>query len=298
MINNLNTLADRLKGVTINGKEISAEELINQIKSDEEVEISVNKFNLLSDAEIDELKQTVEVDSKNTGFVDGMKSGVEQTVKAIRNRKGLELEGKIKMNELGKIDFDATAEMITIPYDEKILKDAKIEPNKQISKLQAQIEENKEALTKVQKTYETEKSQWEESEKNRVAQLEKEKASNFMFQKMPESSFLTKKQQLTLFTADGYGVKFNDDGSDYPTKNGQPIKDKMEKNRQLQDVLNEYASKNKWIKNGEGRSVGDENPATKKQFKTKFEAFKYLETNNINPGSKEGKELLEKVEQD
>lgn len=298
MIKNIDTLADRLKGITIDGKEITAKELLENIASDNEVEIKVDKYNLLTDTDIDELKTTVSGESKNTGYVDGMKAGVEQTVKAIKNKKNLEFEGKIKYGEDGKIDFDATAEMVASPFEQTVLKEAKVEPEKQVEKLKGLLEEKDKAIQKIQTTYETEKQGWEESDKKRIKQIQAEKEDNFLFQEMPEIDFLSKKQQVTLFKADGYGVSFDEDGNKIPTKNGKPLKDKMEKVMPFTDVLSEYATANKWVKNGEGRGVGNENPQNNKMFKTKMEAFKHMEKQNIDPSSKEGQKILENVEQD
>lgn len=298
MITNFDILADRLKGITIGGKELTAQEFINQVKAEEEVSIEASKLNLLSDTQIDELKQTVSKDSAGASFVDGMKTGVERLVKTIKNKKGLEAEGKIKLGEDGKIDFDATADFVTTTFETRVLADAKIEPEKRITKLELALQEKERSLTKVQKAYETDKSMWEEEKKQNAQKLTQEKADNYMFQEMPESEFLTKKQQLTLLKADGFGVSFDESGSAIPVLNGSPIKDKMEKARLFKDVVTDYSLKNKWIKNSEGREIGDESSQSKKIFKNKTEAFKHMEKHNIDPRTQEGKDILNKVEQE
>ena len=57
MIDNLNILADRLRGIQVNGKDITVEDLKSYISSDEKVEVkSASRINLLTDAEIEEME--------------------------------------------------------------------------------------------------------------------------------------------------------------------------------------------------------------------------------------------------
>lgn len=295
MITNISTLADRLKGVTINGKEITTEELLNHIASEDKIEVNVSQVNLLSDKEIDELKTKVSGEGNSTGFVDGMKTGVERFVKTIRNKKALEFEGKIKYDDQGKIDFDATADHVFENYDSKILKEAKIEPEKQVTKLQAKLEEVEGSLKKVQSTFDSEKQEWEKQLQTKDSQVKQIKEDNYLYEKMPKVDFLTKKQQVTLFKADGWGVDFDEAGNDIPIYKGQPVKDKMEKIRSFDEVLTEYATSNKWNNSNPGRGIGDEGRGNKKTFKNKNEAYKHMESNSISPFSDEGKEILKDV---
>jgi len=297
MIKNLDILADRLKGIKVNDKDITVEDLKTFITSEDEVEIKTNKLNLLSDAELEDVKESVRkstegdsLKSKNDGYVDGMKSGVEQTVKAFKNTNGLEFEGKIKYAGDGKIDFDETAKHVSTNFKEKILSDSKIEPNKRIKELE-------ESNSKIQKTYEKEKNEWEKSEQIFNKKISSLKEDNFLHANLPKVEGLTKSQFTTLFKSDGYGVNIDENGKESPTRWGKPVLDKMEKPVSFSTVAADYIAENEWNKKPAGRSMPDQIP-TKPKFKTKNEAFAHMEKNKIDIRSKEGQYILENISQD
>jgi hypothetical protein len=293
MIKNFNTLADRLKGITLNGKEITADELKTFMSSDEEVEIKVSKVHLLTDSELDDVKGTVSTGAKDKGFVDGMKAGAEQLVKAIRNVKGLEFEGKLKyspdVSGLEKIDFPATAEHVSKYFEEKILADAKIEPDKTIKELDGK-------LKKVQSTYDEEKQSWDKKLKEFETEKKVLKQDYFMETKFPDVTSLSKKHLVTCFKADGFNVDFDENGNAFPVQFGKRVVDRMEKPIPIETAFAEYIEKNNWNKKPAGKGGDDDKPEPSPDFKTKNEVMAYLEANKMDIESDEAQKMIKKVE--
>lgn len=285
MIKNLNNLADRLKGIQVNGKDVTAEELKTLITSETEVEISVSKINMLTDTELDTVKTTVANGSNNSGFVEGMKSGTEQLVKAIRNVKGLEFEGKIKYDALGKIDYNLTASHIAEHYDAKVLSDAKIEPEKRIKELETTIQN-------VQKTYDTEKGIWEGKSKEFDGKIKSLNQDFFLQTNLPQVEGLNKKQLATLIKTEGYNVEFDENGIAHPVQFGKRIVDKMEKPVPFDTFALNYIEQNGWGTKPVGKGGSDQVPDSPQSFKTKNEMFAYLEKNKIDIESTKGQNII------
>jgi hypothetical protein len=288
MIKNFELLADRLKGITINGKEITAEELLTNISSETEFEISVPKINLMTDDELKTAKTGYFEKEGGTKFVDGMRSGVEQLVKTFRNKRGLDFEGKIKFDGEGKIDFDATAGLVADNFETKILADAKIEPDKQIKDLQGKIE-------KIQSTYDIEKSKWEDGKKGYDKKIKELNQDYFLQTNLPNVEGLSKKQLSVLFKADGFNVDFDENGQPFPTQFGKRITDKMEKNIPFEGFALQYIDENKFSKKAPGKGGKDDVPPASQKFKTKNEAFAYMEKEKIDPTSFNGQQILSDI---
>jgi len=291
MIDNLNILADRLRGIQVNGKDITVEDLKSYISSDEKVEVkSASRINLLTDAEIEEMKSTVGTGSKNQGYVDGMKAGAEQLVKAIRTEEGLEFEGKLKFTDDAKIDFNATAKHIAEPFKRKILTDANIEPEKKISDLEK-------SLKRVQDTYEGEKLTWEQKQKDFDQEKKKLKQNYFLETSMPDVEILKKKQLVRLFQDDGYSVDFDENDNPIPVRFGKPVKNNVEKLIPIETVFAEFIERNNWSKKPAGKGGKDDKPDPTPEFKTKNEVFAYLEKHpEIKLDSDEAQNMIKKVE--
>lgn len=285
MIKNLNNLADRLKGIQFNGKDLTAEELKTLITSENEVEISVPKVNVLTDTELESVKTTVASGNKDTGYVEGMKAGTEQLVKAIRNAKGLEFEGKIKYDASGKIDYNATALHIAEHYDAKVLADAKIEPEKRIKELET-------SLQKVQKTYDEEKLSWDLKNKDYEGKIKSLNQDFFLQTNLPQVEGLNKKQLAVLIKTDGYNVEFDENGIGYPVQFGKRIVDKMEKPIPFDTFALDYVEKNGWSKKPIGKGGLDQIPEPPTKFKDKNEMFSYLEKNKIDIESSKGQDII------
>lgn len=285
MIKNLNNLADRLKGIQVNGKDLTAEELKTLITSEEEIEINVPKVNVLTDTELESVKTTVASGNKDSGFVEGMKSGTEQLVKAIRNVKGLEFEGKIKYDATGKIDYNSTASHIAEHYDAKVLADAKIEPEKRIKELET-------SLQNVQKTYDEEKTGWENKSKEFDGKIKSLNQDFFLQTNLPQVEGLNKKQLAVLIKTDGYSVEFDENGTAYPVQFGKRIVDKMEKPVPFETFALNYVEQNGWGTKPVGKGGSDQVPDSPGKFKTKNEMFAYMEKNKIDIESTKGQDII------
>jgi hypothetical protein len=79
-------------------------------------------------------------------------------------------------------------------------------------------------------------------------------------------------------------------------KQGKVLKDNLEKPLNHQDVFNDFLKENNWL-NIDGRGGGNGHGQMSGEFKTINDVFKHLEKNNIDPGSSEGKRLIDKFNQ-
>lgn len=293
MIKNFNTLAERLKGITINGKELTAEELKAFMTSDEEVEISVPKVHLLTDTELDGVKEAVKksvTPAGDSGYIEGMKAGTEQLVKAFRKSKGLEFEGKIKYGIDGKIDFDATAGHVSEHLETKILADANLNPDKRIQELDL-------SLKKVQKAYDDDKLLWDNKTKEYDGKLKSLNQDYFIQTNLPKVEGLNEKQLSALLKADGYNVDFDENGKAFPIQFGKPVVDKMERPVSFDSFAKEYIERNGWSNKPIGKGGHDEKPDQPQRFTTKNEAMAHMEKNKIDPESDEGQKILKTIKE-
>ena len=121
MIKNINALADRLKGVKVGEEELTPEKLLTIIKDEKEIELTIAPVHLLGETELTELKTTV----KKDGYNEGSKAGSEMFAKELKKAFGLngdEYPGK-------------DIETVKTILNNKVLADAKIEPEKKVKEL-------------------------------------------------------------------------------------------------------------------------------------------------------------------
>ncbi len=273
MIKNFDVLAERLKGVKIGDKEITLDLLKEALSKDEQFEIVASQVHILTDDGLNELKTTV----KKSGYEEGKTAGTEMLIKEMKRKSGLDYEGK-------------SDDQFITELTKKIEKEKGVEPNKKIQELS-------ESVTKLQTLIEQKDSEvktWSE----KYSGLEKStKISEVLLSKVPKNiSGVTPKQFATLLQTEGYSIDFSENGEPFATLHGKPLKDQMEKHLPIDSVLTDYAKNNNWI-NAEGRGEGDKvGNSGNNQFKTMNDVFKYMDDNNINPMSPDGKRLQEEFE--
>jgi hypothetical protein len=270
MIKNLNTLADRLKGVTIDGQEISPEKLQEFLTSDKEVELKVNSVHLMNDDEFNTLKEN----SKKVGYSEGKSAGEEMTIKAIKNLKGLEFEGK-------------TIDNLVNAYDSKLKVEFGKEPTEKVKEWEGKY-------NALKTTYETEKSALEKQTEQLNKQLKDHTINSNLQASIPELNGIKKHYASTLFRME-YDIE-DRDGVLIAKKGGEIVKDKLGSPLPVNELFTSFASDNGWLKTP-GRGAGNELGQSSK-FKTTNEAMKYLKDNNIDPTSNEGLEIISKVGKD
>lgn len=266
MIKNFNLLADRLKGVKVGGEDITPEKLLALLKDDKaESELTIPKVNMIVDEELETLKESV----KKTGYEEGKQAGSEMFAKELKKKFGIEKDGKSLDTVFGYIH-------------EKVLADAKIEPDKKIKDLS-------ESLERLQKQAETDKGSYE-TKINELTQTITQRDIDFFVQStMPQLTGIKPNQALALYKLDRQLSK-DDNGNIVILKGGQVLKDKMEKPIEFTSDFSEWAKENGWMGNA-GRGGGNDPGGHGKSFKSMDEVFKYMETNKIDPDSETGRKL-------
>ena len=257
MIENLNDMAKFVKG--------GAEVLQKAIDSEEKVSLEFIEGSFVSDSDLDGLKDN----RFNDGKKEGQTIGYDFAMKDLKKDFQIELEGKDRSKIVDAIQ-------------NKIITDAKIEPNKKADELKTSLEN-------LQKQYETDlglKSN-ENSELNK--RLSDLKTTSELNKYLPEglngidnNDFMT----IAKNTAD-----FDyEDGVMVVKQNGKILKDKMEKPIAPKDYLTEFATTKKWI-SADGRNGKDES-GKPNGFQNMHDVMKHMETNKINPVSSEGQKLV------
>jgi len=157
-------------------------------------------------------------------------ASVEMAIKAVRNEMGLEFQGKNMENLLES-------------YKEKVLKEASIEPNEKISKLESQLGEFKTKL-------EERNNAFTELETNYKREGQERSINNKLLNSIPENTTLSADDILVLFKSK-YEVDLND-GSMVFKKDGKELKDENLNPLGLDSIMNEFVQP--YAKKAEGGS--------------------------------------------
>jgi hypothetical protein len=259
MIKNIDELAKFVKG--------GAEVLQKAMSSDEEMSLELIDGRFVTDEDLEGLKEKV----KNEAKTEGQTIGYDFAMKDLKKDFGLEIEGKDR-------------EKIAKALKEKIMADAKIEPSKKINELESSI-------SNLREKYEADKSQWEAETGNYKNKLKDISIMSELQKNTPETKGL-KPNQFALLARSEFDFDFDDNGVLVAKKNGEVLKDKMERPLPVKDVLTDFATQNGWY-GAEGRGGGNEGGDGKSEFKSMNDVFKYMEENKIDPMSSEGVKLQE-----
>jgi hypothetical protein len=242
---------------------VSVEDLTAAITSTEETAVTINeKLVAFTDTEIETLKD-------NT-YKDGKKAGVEMSVKEIKEKQGLEFQGK-------------TIEGLLEAATKKALDDAKLTPDKQVTELSEKVK----TLQATVQTYE-----------NRIAEKDAEvntiKTKTELYKHIPELEGLAlgKDDVIQLMAANGYQYKLQD-GKLVMEKDGKVMQDNVANPLPAQDVVTSFLKEKKLISDQPpapgGRGAGDRKPAAgnavkmselKEQFTSQGKSLQGEEFNN------------------
>jgi len=285
MIENFDLIAGRLKGVKIGDKELTLDLLKEALSKEEAYKLEAPTVHVMSDSELSSLKDRVKEENKTGYYIEGKEAGSEMLIKALKRVSSIDLESKVKKNDKGEIDFDATAKALNESFE----KTKGVEPNKKIQELT-------ESLTNLQKTVEAKENELK-SWNDKYTGLEKStKVQKTILSKMPKNLNVVNADQFSaLLQMDGYSIDFTDGGEPFAIHNGKPLKDSLEKYIPVDTILVDYAKKNNWI-NGGGRGGDDDSGKSSGKFKTINDVFKHMEQNKIDPMSKEGQRLQAQFE--
>jgi len=264
MIKNLDELAKFVKG--------GADVLQKAITSEDEMSLEFIDGRFVTDGDLETMKSTV----RNEGKTEGQTIGYDFAMKDLKKDFGLEIEGK---------DRKVIAEAIK----SNILADANKKPD-------AKIQELNTSLENLRNTYSAEKQVWEQTETQYKGRLKDISVMSELQKNIPDVQGLNKNQFATLIKSE-FEFDFDENNVLIAKKNGQPIKDSMEKVIPVNNILTDYATQNGWFKSN-GRGGGNEQGGNSGEFKTINDVYKHMEANNIQPDSPEGEKLIENFNKD
>jgi hypothetical protein len=264
MIENLNELAKFVKG--------GAEVLQKAIESEDNVSLEFIDGRFVTDSDLDTMKSAVREDAKK----EGQTIGYDFAMKDIKKDFGIDIEGKDR-------------KVIVETVKNSILSEANKKPDAKIAELTTSLEN-------LRNQYDTDKGSWETEVNSYKGKLKDISIMSELQRNTPEVTGLKPNQFATLVKTE-FEFDFDESGSLIAKKNGQPIKDKMERNIPVKDILTDYATQNGWFSSN-GRGGGNEKGSGSSEFKTINDVYKHMETNRIDPMSPEGEKLLNDFKND
>ena len=273
MIKNKEVLAERLRGIKVNGEDITLEKLSAYLTDDKtEVELAAEPLHILDETRLNELKTTL----KKDGYEEGKTAGSEMTVKELKKKWGIEKEGKSIDSLFGYVN-------------EKVLSDAKIEPEKKVKELS-------DSLANLQQTLQQKESEWSGLIQQKDQTIKSIKSEAILLQSIPKVEGYKTNHLLAAFKSDGFGIDIDENNNVVPVLNGKPLKDQYEKPLPLDKVFSDWMTNSGFTvaQGGGGRGAGNAFPQSGSQFKTESDMFKHMEQNKIDPTSPQGKEMIDK----
>jgi len=217
-----------------------------------------------------ELFTATEARIQQEGFEKGKVTGSEMRMKDVRNTMGIEVDG-----------YKDNTTLVSA-YKAHVLKEAKLEPDEKTKGLLTDVD-------KLRGTIETNEKSYNEKELGYKNQILSMKSDTLLSSLFKDSDGLISSHKVAIFKAEGYGVKYDENNTPIPTKNGVELKNETTREiRNLSDVSNEFEVLNKWNVES-GRDEGDTSGPN--AFKTMNEVFDYMEEKGINPESPEGGKL-------
>lgn len=196
------------------------EDIEKAIKDEKEVDISIDeKITPFSEEEITMLKT-------NT-YNEGKKAGVEMEIKEVKEKLGLQFQGK---------SIDGLLEA----HSKKVLADAKIEPEKKVQELN-------EKLSNVQKTV----SEYEEKLKAKDSEVKlirrKTELSKYIPAPSEDGPALEADDIIRMMEGKGYEFTDNETGVLVIKKDGKEVVDKVSNPLPVKDVITGFMKDKKLI---------------------------------------------------
>jgi hypothetical protein len=185
-----------------------------------------------------------------------------------------------------------TPEEVFNIISEKIAKDTGAKPNEKIQELQGSLQKLQQTISEKQTAYEQLSNDFEGFKKNTT--LRSKRLKN-----IPENLNGIKPEHfLAAAEVEGITTDMGEDGTMFALRNGQPVKDQLEKYVPVKDVYEQFAKDNGWVgSNGNGGSGGgDYKGGSGNDFKTMNDVFDYMLKNNIKPDGEAGIKLQQDFE--
>jgi hypothetical protein len=245
---------------------IAVDKLQEAINSENEQSIELAQVNILTDTELSTLKETVGKDSAKNGA----KTMIEMEVKALREKHGLEFEGK-------------TIDNLMNSFADKQIADAKIEPNKKVNDLN-------ESLKSLQSKYANDLGGKDQMISELNSKLSMHKINSDLIKHIPDG--LNGIDNNDFITVAKTSATFDYEEGQLVVKQGEKIlKDTLEKPISPKDYLTDFATNKNWLSSN-GRGGNDSTGGSNSEFKNMNDVMGHMKNNNINPMSPEGQKLV------
>lgn len=230
-------MADENVKIVINGQSVElSKEVLTQGIEKGEVEIKSDNLILYTKEEAEQREKKIE----STGYNKGKTDGVEIEWKEVKRSLGIEVEGKKR-------------EEILNAFKEKVLTDAKIEPQKKVQELESTVSQLRSNLTKAEQEKEEIKVSFGNKEKEY-------KTTSIIINSIPDDAAgtLTKQDIASLFKSNGYVTDIVE-GKEVVMLNGEILKhEKTLSELSIKDVVAKFVADKGFIKSADGRGKKDE----------------------------------------
>ena len=244
--------------------------LKDAFSKEEEVEITIPQGTLMNDEKLTELKENIAREKYN----EGKTAGSEIYAKELKKIAGIE-EGTP-----GK----GVNDVFTL-LNEKISSDLKIEPEKKVKELQNSLETIQNKYQGLLETTEKQKTTYEKA-------IASERIEKKLLREIPKDITGIKHDQLVTLLQSEYSIDMTEDQGLVFSKDGAVIKNNLEKPVASSEIINTFITENGWNNKQGGKGDGDYTGGDG-SFKTRRDAFKFMEENNIDPSSDKGQKLTE-----
>jgi hypothetical protein len=248
---------------------LDVEKLKAALTSDDEVEVGIPKGLFIPETDRESYDKRI----GQRHYEEGKVAGLEKAVKEWKAKEGIDVEGK-------------TLDVLIPALKDKVLRDAKIEPEQKVKDLTLSLE-----TLRAQYTSDTTAKE-KEIEALRT-QLQATRLDSTLRSHLPDKLAGLKPEQFIRLAKDDFNFEFVESGEIVAKQSGQIIVDKLQKPRPVADILSEYAISNGWIDaNGRG---GNNEPggSSSGKFKTLNDLMAHMEKEGISPASEDGMAMLD-----
>ena len=257
----MNNLAKKLAELV---KAEDAQKFYDALTSETDTDYQLSDLVVRTSSEEQTLRDNIIAEARDKHFNDAF----EIQIKNLKKAEGLEFEGKKPEDFLKALK-------------EKTLKEAKLEPEKKVSELEASLEKLRNDLLDKESKYRDLESSIEKKET--MFKVES------MIPDLPETLGLSKQEARDLFFMQH---EIKEDGI---YRNGQKLKDNMEGALDLSKAVQTYVSEKGWDKKPSGRGGGAAGGAAPSVPTNMTEYETYIKEKGFHPGSQEARAVLAKA---
>lgn len=235
---------------------VKSEELEKAMSGEEEKDIEIKlPHQTFTEDEWNQYEEKID-EEKGERYESGKTAGREMMIKEEKKAEGLEFEGK---------DFNAFKEY----FKEKILKEAKIEPEKQVEELKTDLQKVREELETTQGKLQDEKSKYDSDLES--YKVENEVNKILPFDKLSES---INADDVPVIIKNRFDFGFHNKKFVIKDKDGEIIKGKTREPVDPKEYVFDFLKERNYIStNGRGDGDGNRNQPLKMTKFSEFEAW-------------------------